>query len=83
MKTLEEIKTFSCAECGNKTEHWADTNPAEALCEICDCSELVPATVEIYSARFGGHAVAACSECSFKSVYWDCNHDLIHNCDNY
>lgn len=47
------------------------------------CSEPLPANIEIYSAHFGGHAVARCLECDYKSVSWECSHELEHDCGEH
>lgn len=60
------------------------------FCEICEgeqeyqideCREPAPEGIEITSARFGGHAVARCNFCEFTSVYWECGHELDHECE--
>ena len=45
------------------------------------CTEPLPANVEIYRAHFGGHAVAKCNDFDFTSVYWECACDLDHECN--
>lgn len=60
------------------------------FCDVCEgnqeyedeqCSEPLPANIEIYRATFGGHAVAKCKDCNFTSVYWDCVCELNHECN--
>jgi hypothetical protein len=47
------------------------------------CTAPLPENLEIFSAHFGGHAVAECKLCNFKSVFWDCAHELEHDCEEY
>lgn len=46
-----------------------------------ECDEIAPSYITFYNARFGGHAVAKCENCSFTSVYWECACDLEHECE--
>lgn len=55
-------------------------NNIEALEE---CTEPLPANMHVYSARFGGHAVASCLDCQYLTVYWECACELEHDCKNY
>lgn len=62
------------------------------FCDLCEgnqeynpeqCTEPTPDNIEIYSAHFGGHAVARCLNCTYLSVGWDCACDFIHECNTH
>lgn len=62
------------------------------FCEICageqeydadECQEPAPANVYITTAQMGGHSVAKCNFCRYTSVYWECGHELEHDCGDY
>lgn len=79
----DKLIVTTCTECTNKTEVWADdTNP---LCVDCahaqECKP--PKKMSFYRAHFGGHSVAECTKCKYKSVYWECGCDLMHPCKDY
>ena len=46
-----------------------------------ECTETVPDTIHIYTARFTGAPIAVCRDCYFTSAYWECAHDLEHDCE--
>jgi hypothetical protein len=47
------------------------------------CTEPLPKNLEIYSAHFGGHAVAQCKFCNYTNVSWECGCDFEHDCEQY
>lgn len=55
----------------------------ETQYEEDECQEPAPKTISFYNARFTGGAVAQCSNCRFTSVFWECNCELEHDCDEY
>ena len=82
MMTLQEgVILAQCSECSNKAEVWADD--PRPLCEYCLCNEEAPEIMHFYNAHFTGNPVAACTQCNFKSVNWECAHDLQHECSDY
>ena len=46
------------------------------------CTQTPPESVEFDCARFTGNPVARCTQCEFVCVYWECNCELFHDCDN-
>ncbi len=62
-----------CGDCGECAEHCSHLEET--------CQEPLPSNIEIYSARFGGHAVAKCQDCDFTAVFWDCACDFAHDCE--
>lgn len=49
--------------------------------DVCDAP--APETIEFYRSHFGGEGRAKCTECNFVSIYWECGHELEHDCDQY
>jgi hypothetical protein len=47
------------------------------------CTEPLPKSIRTYSAHFTGAGCAECVNCDFKSVYFECACDLLHNCNEY
>jgi hypothetical protein len=87
-----EKKTYTVT----RLDHWDDDQWAQIVEAIEDtvselgedfedfeCCEPAPESVEITRAHFTGTAVASCQNCRFKSVYFECGHDLQHNCEEY
>jgi hypothetical protein len=72
------ITTEQVCECGNAIDF-----PNETACDYCLCNEPAPESIRFYSAHFGGHGVAECTLCNFKSVSWDCACSLEHDCNEY
>ena len=49
--------------------------------EVCD--EPTPENIFFMTSRFGGIYSARCTDCRFVSVYFECAHDLEHDCTEY
>lgn len=72
--------SFDCTPFCDLCEGNQEYDPKETE-ELCGCP--APKGVYFYNAHFTGNAVAGCHNCNFKSVYWECGSELIHNCNNY
>lgn len=45
------------------------------------CDTELPKSVYFSNTRITGASIAECSACGFKSAYWECACDLIHDCE--
>jgi hypothetical protein len=75
---IDKATESHTCECGNEISF-----ANESACDSCLCNEPLPETVRIATAHFGGHAVAECTQCDYKNVYWECNCSLEHDCSEY
>lgn len=48
-----------------------------------DCTEPLPKKIKTGFSHFGGSYIASCTKCEFKSAYWECACDLIHDCKTW
>lgn len=44
------------------------------------CDTELPKSVYFSNTRITGASIAECSACGFKSAYWECACDLVHEC---
>ena len=47
------------------------------------CTMSTPDTIRFYNTTFTSELRATCTECEFVSMYWECNCELEHNCDDH
>jgi len=44
------------------------------------CEEPIPPGMTVTVSRITGDVSAVCGVCGWRSFYWDCGHDLQHDC---
>jgi hypothetical protein len=75
---LKGFSDFVLAECLNcRTELEIENF------EDDECAEPAPEWISFYNARFTGTPVAACTNCRFITSFFECGHDLQHDCNEY
>lgn len=85
-------KLETCENCGITGEgasawggycHDCDNQLEATQYEEDECQEPMPETISVREATFTGGAVAECSDCLYRCVYWECPCDLIHDCEDF
>jgi hypothetical protein len=81
----EPIFCNSCGVIGYADTPLTKTGEDFYQCEDCleECTEPAPESIAVYRAHFTGTPVAACTNCRFITSFFECSHDLQHNCEEY
>lgn len=76
------VSNWYVLENGHIADLWACEVDEYEAPYCCGDEATLPNGVEITRSRFTGQAVAVCYLCEdFRSVYWECPCELVHECE--
>ena len=79
MTTQELI--YYC-ECGNRADNTHEDGYPDTCADCAHEAECEPLKkITFTNGYLSGQLMATCKKCNFKCPYWECNCDLVHDCE--
>jgi hypothetical protein len=75
--------TYQC-DCGNDADNSHEEGFPDTCSECAHEAECEPLKkITFTNGYWSREPMATCKKCNYKSVYWECNCDLRHDCKDW